>query len=110
MSVAFTAAGMAQGGYSPSTVLLVAWNNSDELARDPDKAKVRRCKVVGLVDGKQTLKTSGAGAHLTRAYLTGAYLTGANLTRADLTGAHLTGAKISYTTVLPEGFNKKRLI
>jgi len=113
LSLAKTAEGMAAGGYSPSTVLIVAVKNADVIAEDDIKAKVSRCFVVDIVDGLRILGTRGARADLTRANLTeadlgGANLNGAYLTRADLTEADLGGATATKYTVWPKGFNHKK--
>ena len=114
LSVAKTVRGMAQGGYSPVTVLVVGFNDSDVIAEDADKIKVRRAYTLEVWDGLDLIRRHGNGADLTGANLPGAdlsraNLTGADLSRADLTGADLTRVRWNEETVWPAGFDKDRL-
>ena len=93
LSLAKTAEGMAAGGYSPTTVLVVAVKNTDVIAEDIIKAKVSKCLVVDLIDGLGILRTRG---------------TGANLAGADLNVADLAGANANAYTVWPDKFNPKK--
>ena len=89
LSVALTVYGMAQGGYSPHTILVVGFNNKDVIAEDGHKLKVVRAKTLALVDGWKLIRQKCTGADLGGAYLEGAYLEGADLGGADLGGAYL---------------------
>jgi hypothetical protein len=94
LSLAKTAVGMAQGDYSPTTVLVVAVRKSDVIAEDDEKVKVRGCLVLDLIDGLAVVRTKCAGADLNGANLYGADLYGADLNRANLYGANLYGADL----------------
>src|SRR3990167_2057864 len=102
LSVAKTAKGMAQGGYSPSTVLIVAVTAAEILAEDAEKAKITGGLVLDLVDGLRIIREHGTGANLRGAGLGGAALGG-----ASLRGASLRGAAADRWTVWPEGFDSK---
>lgn len=94
LSVAKTAKGMASGGYSPVTVLIVGFASTDLLAEDDDKIKVRKAKTLAVVDGMALIRAHGAGANLWGANLRGANLREANLGEADLRRANLRGADL----------------
>jgi len=106
LSVAKTARGMAQGGYSPATLLIVAVDPADVIAEDKDKMKVVKARSLALVHGLAVIRRYGAGgldlsganlwgANLSGANLWGANLWGANLSDANLSGANLSGANLS---------------
>ena len=82
--VATTYAGMATGGYPAITLLLVAFRTSDVLAERGGKVRVKRCKVVELLDGAKIARADLAGADLRDANLRGADLSRADLRDADL--------------------------
>ena len=104
LSVAKTVRGMAAGGYSPSTVLVVGFNDSDVIAEDADTIKVKRAYTLAVWDGLNLIRRHG-----TRANLNGADLSGADLYRADLSGADLYRVRWDSATVWPDGFDKDRL-
>ena len=90
--------GMASGGIPATTLLLVAYNKAkDFLGQESngEKVRLRRMRIVELIDGAKLLRLSGKSANLTRADLTRANLTRADLTRADLTRADLTRANLT---------------
>lgn len=89
LSLAKTALGMAQGDYSPSTVLIVAVRESDVLAEDEHKVRVLGGFVVDLTDGLALIRTNGERLHLQDANLQSANLRGAYLQDADLQDADL---------------------
>jgi hypothetical protein len=92
--VALTAKGAASGGHGHETILLLAYQQADVLARDNHKIRVRAAYVADVVDGQQVYRTA-SGADLAGAYLGGADLRGADLVRADLGGAYLGGADLT---------------
>jgi uncharacterized protein YjbI with pentapeptide repeats len=121
LSVAKTVAGMASGGYSPVTVLIVGFSEADLLQEADNKIKIRKAKTLAVVDGLKLIRNHGkeaylARANLARAYLGGAYLEGANLeganlaranlARAYLGGAYLEGANLEGANL--EGANLAR--
>jgi len=93
---ALTAQGMASGGVPAVTVLVTAHATADELGVDAGKVRLRRCRVVEVVD----LPWLARVGRLRGADLRGAGLSGANLGGADLEGANASGA-----TVWPDGFD-----
>ena len=97
LCVATTWQGMASGGISARTLLLVAYRGADILGRDEEvgKLRCREVAVVAVVDGERLLREAGAGAYLRGANLSGANLCGADLSRADLAGANLARADLS---------------
>jgi len=119
LSVAKTAKGMAQGGYSPATLLIVAVDPANIIAEDTDKLKVVQARSLALVDGLAVIRRYGAGLDLTDAILTNADLRGANLrgavltdailTDAILTGADLTGAILSGADLRMIGYASEAL-
>ncbi len=94
LSVALTVAGMALGGYAPSTVLIVGGYSNDIIAQDHSKLKVKRAYTLDVIDGIDLIRRHGTGANLAGAYLYKADLYGANLTGANLYGANLAGARL----------------
>ena len=102
LCVATTWAGMASGTIPALVLLLCAYAEADTLggSRRGGKLRLRKARVVDVVDGARLLREHGAGAYLSganlrSANLTRADLTGADLTRADLNGADLTGANLT---------------
>ena len=102
--VALSAEGAASGGHGHETVLLLAYRQTDILAADNHKLRVRSAYVADVVDGRAVWRASAgadltganlSGANLTGANLAGAYLAGADLTRADLAGADLAGVNLA---------------
>jgi hypothetical protein len=92
---ALTWAGMASGGVTARTLLLVAYKTVDVLGASTAKLRLRKFLVVDVIDGEALLRRSGHGAYLSGANLSGAYLYGANLSGAYLYGADLSGAYLS---------------
>jgi len=97
LCAALTWDGAASGGLPVGTVLLLAWAPNDEIARDSDKARLRRAWVAAEVP---VSALAGPGAYLAGAYLYGANLAGARmrgayLRRADLRGADLADADLA---------------
>jgi hypothetical protein len=101
LCVALTAGGASSSGIRLASCigLLLEYDDTDILAADDDKLRVRAVDVVGIFDVLAVIRAGLAkdltGAHLTWADLTWADLTGANLTGANLTGAYLTGANLA---------------
>ena len=99
--------GMASGGISARTLLLVAYRAAEVAGASTDEGKLRTrtVAVVSLIDGERLLREAGSGASLSgaglsgaslyRAKLSGADLSGADLSGADLSGASLSGARLS---------------
>jgi len=106
--VALSWHGARSGGHGNTTAVLLAYRQSDILARDDryGKLRVREARVHDVIDVHRLIQRAGAGADLTGAdltgadltdaYLAGANLAGANLARADLTGANLEGASLAF--------------
>ncbi len=95
--VALTARGAASGGHSLATgILLVGWYPEDEMARNTDKVRVARAKVLARIPITDFVR---CGANLTGADLRRANLRGANLAGADLTGAFVTGANLRWANL-----------
>ena len=90
LSVARTMRGMADGGYTPHTLLIVGFNKADLLVEDQNKQKVRKAKTLTIVDGLKYIRLFG-----TNVDLSGANLSEANLRRAGLFGADLRRANLS---------------
>jgi hypothetical protein len=90
--------GMASGGVTASTLLLVAYKEKHVLggSRSGGKLRLQRFLVVDVIDGLDLLRKSGNGAYLRGADLRGANLSYANLSYANLSGAYLSGAYLSY--------------
>jgi hypothetical protein len=88
--------GMASGGVTASTLLLVAYKEKHVLggSRSGGKLRLRRFLVVDVIDGLDLLRKSGKGANLSGANLYGANLYGANLSGANFSGANLYGANL----------------
>jgi hypothetical protein len=97
LCVATTYAGMASGGIPARTMLLTAHSSSDVLGSEPSsgKLRVRRVRIVAVLDGERVLREHGSRADLSRANLSGAYLSGAYLSGADLSRAYLSRAYLS---------------
>ena len=93
--VASTYRGMASGGIPAITLLLCAFAEKDVLGEDGGKVRVKRARVVEVLDGGLIARTYLSGADLSGAYLYGADLSGAYLSGADLSGAYLSGADLS---------------
>ena len=89
LCVATSWGGMASGGITARTLLLVAYSQSDVLGSEAGGSKLRcpRVAVVALVDGERLLREVGNTADLAGANLARANLYGANLRGADLYGA-----------------------
>ena len=93
--------GVASGGIPAITCLIVGWMPEDELGRDEIKVRVRRARVLEVVDLPRWIregKFSGANlssANLRSADLYSANLSSANLRGADLYSANLRGADLS---------------
>ena len=104
LCVATTWQGMASGGISALTLLLVAYRAADVVGRNVPQGKLRIGGVVAsvaLVDGERLVREHGRGANLRgadlqRANLIDADLQGADLRGADLQGADLWGANLRY--------------
>jgi hypothetical protein len=77
LCVATTYAGMASGGIPARTMLLTAHSSADVLGEAPGKLRVRRVRVVAVLDGERVLREHGSGANLSGANLSGANLSGA---------------------------------
>jgi hypothetical protein len=90
--------GMASGGATASTLLLVAYKEKHVLggSRSGGKLRLRRFLVVDVIDGLDLLRKSGKGADLSGANLSYANLSYVNLCGANLRGAYLSGADLSY--------------
>jgi hypothetical protein len=88
--------GMASGGVTASTLLLVAYKEKHVLggSRSGGKLRLRRFLVVDVIDGLALLCGSGKGANLSGADLSYAKLSYANLSGANLSGANLYGANL----------------
>ena len=92
--LATTWAGAASGGIPAITVLVCSYLPGDLLGAEPGKVRVKRAKVLRVVDFPATLrglvpKDDALPANLRGAYLVDAYLVGANLGYADLRYANL---------------------
>ena len=85
LSVAKTLSGMTQGGYSPSTVLVVGFAQEHVIAEDFDKLKVSQAYTLCVWDGIGLIQTRGRGA--------------------DLGGANLRDAYGNSKTTWPDGFD-----
>jgi hypothetical protein len=88
--------GMASGGVTASTLLLVAYKEKHVLggSRSGGKLRLRRFLVVDVLDGLALLCGNGKGANLSYANLSYASLSYVNLSYADLHGADLHGADL----------------
>ena len=89
LCVALDWRGMASGGFSARTLLLVAYRTVEAVSDEAGKLRVPEVFVVGLLDGEALLKDAK------NANLSGANLYGADLSRANLYGANLSGADLS---------------
>lgn len=87
--------GMASGGITARTLLLVAYAKADVLGSEANGTKLRcpRVAVVALVDGERLLQEVGTRADLSEANLSEANLSRADLSRANLSEANLFGAR-----------------
>ena len=97
LCVATTWRGMASGGITARTLLLVAYRTADVVGRDELAGKLRigaEVASVALVDGERLIREHGRGANLQDANLQDANLGGADLRDADLQDANLRGAKL----------------
>lgn len=94
LCVGLTWAGMASGGISAHTLLLIGYRETDVLASNADKLRARAVYVRDVVDGVRLVRQHGAGADLSVAYLSG----------ADLSVADLSGAAMDARTRWPSGF------
>ena len=99
--LAYSWGGMASGGIVARTLLLCAYGASDVLGRSSggDISRLRRARVVAVVDGERLIREHGRNADLFAANLAGARLSGADLRDArlycaDLRGADLSGANL----------------
>lgn len=102
LCVATSWQGMASGGITARTLLLVAYASTEMLGddeQDQGKFRVKRLFVVDLLDGERLIRVHGSGAYLSGANLSGAYLSGADLSGANLSGASLSGASLSWANL-----------
>jgi hypothetical protein len=94
-SVALGFAGAAQANGPTITVVRVAYNEVDVLGGDTEKVRVRRLRVLDILDVSKMIRDGKfAGANLDEANLNRANLYGANLDRANLYGANLDRANL----------------
>jgi uncharacterized protein YjbI with pentapeptide repeats len=106
--------GARSGGYRGTTVLLLAYRQSDIMAQSAGKLRVREAHVADVIDAHDLIRRAGengdlAGADLTRADLAGAYLAGADLAGADLAGADLAGANLTRANLTDANLTRANL-
>lgn len=98
-AVALDLRGARDGQYGHQTILLVAYNQADVLARGTHKVRVSKAHVVAVIHGTDVYKTA-AGVDLSGADLNGADLRGACFDGSDLTGAALRGARLENASLV----------
>jgi Pentapeptide repeats (8 copies) len=99
LCLAITWRGAAAGGVPAITGLAVAYKLGDVLGGDADKWRVKRCRVLAVLDLPRLIREGASGANLRGADLHEANLYGANLYGANLRGADLRGADLRETNL-----------
>ena len=97
--IATSYAGMATGGHSAATMLLVAYRSEHVLGAEDGKIRVTQCLVVDRIDGEDVVTRLMSGADLYRADLHDANLYGADLRDADLRRSNLSFADLRCATL-----------